>query len=66
MRVTLDRDSPLYHVIYKQRTSCEHINSQTKDLGIERPKARNICSTSHPTWRRGTGRAALRSPVPGS
>jgi Transposase DDE domain len=44
MRVTLDRDSPLYHVIYKQRTSCERINSQAKDLGIERPKARNIRS----------------------
>jgi Transposase DDE domain len=44
MRVTLDRDSPLYHVIYNQRTSCERINSQAKDLGIERPKARNIRS----------------------
>jgi hypothetical protein len=44
MRVTLDRDSPLYHVIYTQRTSCERINSQAKDLGIERPKARTIRS----------------------
>ena len=44
MRLTLDRDSPLYHVIYQQRTSCERINSQAKDLGIERPKARNIRS----------------------
>jgi hypothetical protein len=44
MRVTLDRDSPLYHVIYNQRTSCERINSQAKDLGIERPKARTIRS----------------------
>jgi hypothetical protein len=42
MRVTLDRDGPLYRVIYKQRTSAERINSQAKDLGIERPKARNI------------------------
>ena len=42
MRVTLDRDSPLYKVIYNQRTSCERINSQAKDFGIERPKARNI------------------------
>ena len=44
MRVTLDRESPLYHVIYNQRTSCERINSQAKDLGIERPKALNIRS----------------------
>ena len=44
MRVTLDRDSPLYHTVYNQRTSCERINSQAKDLGIERPKARNIRS----------------------
>jgi hypothetical protein len=44
MRVTLDRESPLYQVIYKQRTSCERINSQAKDLGIERPKARNLRS----------------------
>lgn len=44
MRVTLDRESPLYQVIYTQRTSCERINSQAKDLGIERPKARNIRS----------------------
>jgi hypothetical protein len=40
-RVTLDRKSPLYHVIYTQRTSCERINSQAKELGIERPKVRN-------------------------
>ncbi len=44
MRVTLDRESPLYKVIYNQRTSAERINSQAKDLGIERPKARNIRS----------------------
>ena len=43
-RVTLDRSSPLYQAIYKQRTSCERINSQAKELGIERPKARNIRS----------------------
>lgn len=40
-RVTLDRGSPLYHAIYTQRTSCERINSQAKELGIERPKVRN-------------------------
>jgi hypothetical protein len=44
MRVALDRESPLYQLIYNQRTSCERINSQAKDLGIERPKARNIRS----------------------
>ena len=46
MRVTLDRESPLYKVIYNQRTSAERINSQAKDLGIERPKVRNIRSVS--------------------
>jgi hypothetical protein len=44
MRVTLDRESPLYQAIYHKRTSCERINSQAKDLGIERPKARNLRS----------------------
>ena len=41
MRVTLDRQGPLYHAIYTQRTCCERINSQAKELGIERPKVRN-------------------------
>lgn len=36
MRVTLDRDSPHYQAIYTQRTRCERINSQAKELGIER------------------------------
>jgi hypothetical protein len=40
-RVTLDRDGPLYHTIYTQRTCCERINSQAKELGIERPKVRH-------------------------
>ncbi len=44
MRVTLDRDGPLYKAIYKQRTSTERINSQSKALGIKRPKVRNIRS----------------------
>jgi hypothetical protein len=34
MRVTLDRDGPLYHATYDQRTSTERINSQSKELGI--------------------------------
>ena len=41
MRVMLDRTAPLYQAIYRQRTSCERINSQAKELGIERPKVRN-------------------------
>ena len=44
MRVTLDRDGPLYHGIYNQRTAAERINSQAQALGIERPKVRNIHS----------------------
>jgi hypothetical protein len=44
MRVTLDRESPLFRAIYCQRTTCERINSQAKALGIERPKVRNGAS----------------------
>lgn len=44
MRVTLDRDGPLYHANYDQRTSTERINRQSKELGIKRPKVRNIDS----------------------
>jgi hypothetical protein len=44
MRVTLDRDGPLYHAIYTQRTSTERINSQSEELGIKRPKVRNLDS----------------------
>ncbi len=44
MRALLDREGPLYKAVYTQRTCCERINSQAKDLGIERPKARNIRS----------------------
>ena len=47
MRLSLDRESPLYHVIYNQRTSCERINSQAKELGIERPKVRNAQSVKN-------------------
>lgn len=47
MRVSLDRTSPLYKAIYTQRTSCERINSQAKELGIERPKVRNRRSVEH-------------------
>jgi len=44
MRALFDRSGPLYKALYMQRTCCERINSQAKDLGIERPKARNIRS----------------------
>jgi hypothetical protein len=47
MRVTLDRTSPLYHVLYTQRTSAERINSQAKELGIERPKVHNLRSVKN-------------------
>jgi hypothetical protein len=47
MRVSLDRTSPLYKAIYTQRTSCERINSQAKELGIERPNCRNRCSIAN-------------------
>jgi hypothetical protein len=47
MRVTLDRNSPLYHALYTQRTCAERINSQAKELGIERPKVRNKHSVAH-------------------
>jgi hypothetical protein len=46
MRVTLDRDDPLYH----QRTSTERINSQSKELGIERPKVRTNRSVRQPQY----------------
>ena len=41
MRLQLDRHSDTYKAIYKQRTSTERINSQAKELGIERPAVRN-------------------------
>lgn len=47
MRITLDREGPLYHSVYTQRTACERINSQAKAPGIERPKVRNARSVSH-------------------
>lgn len=47
MRVTLDRDSPLYHVVYCQRTCASSINSQAKEPGSEHPKVRNGRSVEH-------------------
>ncbi|HET9922453.1 MAG TPA: hypothetical protein VFQ30_21675 [Ktedonobacteraceae bacterium] len=44
MRAMLNREGALYKGIYKQRTAAERINSQAKELGIERPRVRNIRS----------------------
>jgi hypothetical protein len=41
IRYRLDRDSEVYKNVYKQRTATERINSQAKELGIERPRLRN-------------------------
>jgi hypothetical protein len=41
LRYQLDRQSPQYKAIYKQRTAVERIFSQAVALGIERPKLRN-------------------------
>ena len=40
-RVTLDRQSPLYQSVYRQRTSTERENSQSKAAGLAHPKVRN-------------------------
>jgi hypothetical protein len=41
IRHQLDRESELYKQVYNQRTATERINSQAKELGIERPRLRN-------------------------
>jgi hypothetical protein len=41
VRYQLDRQSPIYKAVYKQRTATERINSQAKALGIETPNLRN-------------------------
>jgi hypothetical protein len=46
-RLLMDRTSPIYHAVYNQRTSCERINSQAKELGIERPRVRNKQSVTN-------------------
>jgi hypothetical protein len=50
MRVLLDRDSPQYRSIYHQRTSCERVNSHSKEhYGLAHPKVRNQRSVEHLT-----------------
>ncbi len=46
-RLLMDRSTPLYKTIYNQRTSCERINSQAKELGIERPRVHNMRSVAN-------------------
>ncbi len=41
IRHELDRESPEYKALYKQRTATERINALALELGIERPKLRN-------------------------
>ena len=41
LRYQLDRESPAYKDVYKQRTATERVNSQAVNLGIERPNLRN-------------------------
>lgn len=48
-RVLLDRDSDAYKTIYRQRTSCERVNSHSKSYGLAHPKVRNQRSVAHLT-----------------
>jgi hypothetical protein len=47
MRVSLEREGPLSHAIDDQRTRPERINSPSKELGLKRPKVRNLDSVRH-------------------
>lgn len=47
IRHQLDRSSPEYKQLYKQRTATERINSQALALGIERPHLRNAQSITN-------------------
>ncbi len=50
MRVLLNRDSPQFATIYRQRTSCERVNSHSKEqFGLAHPKVRNQRSVEHLT-----------------
>jgi hypothetical protein len=42
LRYQLDRDSDRYKQLYSQRTATERIYAQAVDLGMERPKLRNL------------------------
>ncbi len=47
LRYQLDRETPAYKEVYKQRTATERINSQAVELGIERPRLRNGQAIAH-------------------
>lgn len=47
IRHQIDRKSDAYKQLYKQRTATERVNSQAKELGIERPKLRNKGSVTN-------------------
>jgi hypothetical protein len=48
MRVTLDRASPLYQAVYRQRTSTERANSHAKkQFLLDHPLVRNFSSVRH-------------------
>jgi hypothetical protein len=44
MRAELDRQSAAYRDLYRQRTAAERINSQTTEVGIERPGVRRLAA----------------------
>ncbi len=48
-RVLLDRDSAQYKTIYRQRTSCERVNSHSKSYGLAHPKVRTQRSVARLT-----------------
>jgi hypothetical protein len=47
IRYEIDRESPEYKNVYRQRTATERVNSQAVDFGIERPKLRNGVSIAN-------------------
>jgi hypothetical protein len=46
VRAALDRTSPTYRAIYRQRTAVERLNSQAKALGLERPNVRTLAAVT--------------------
>ena len=44
LRAQLDRATPAFQAVYRQRTSAERINSQAAALGIDRPKVRRMAA----------------------
>jgi hypothetical protein len=48
-RVLLDRHSDAFKTVYRQRTSCERVNSHSKAFGLARPKVRRQRAVEHLT-----------------